>query len=85
VIADLGTALDDPAQRRAALRVGAEAAEREEGSVSVVICEVLQDLSGPLRWAVVEGQCDDWFTNVVAPVDHHSLAPKAGQVVIGAA
>jgi hypothetical protein len=54
VIADLGTALDDAAQHRAALVVGGEAAEREEGSVSIVICEVLQDLPGPLGRAVVE-------------------------------
>jgi hypothetical protein len=85
VIADLGTAFDNPAQRGAALLVGGETAEREEGSVSVVLCEVLQDLPGPLGWAVVEGQGDDWFTNVVAPVDHYSLAPQVGQVGIAAA
>jgi hypothetical protein len=63
----------------------AVAAEREEGSVRIVICEVLQDLPGPLRWAVVEGQCDDLLTNVVAPVDHYSFPPKSGQLVIGEA
>ena len=74
MIADLGAALDDAPQRWGPLLVGGEAAEREEGSVSIVVCEVLQDLPGPLRWAVVEGQCDDRLTNVVRP-----------SIVIGAA
>ena len=82
MIADLGAALDDAAHRRAPLFVRGEAAEREKGSVSIVVRKVLQDLFGPLGRAIVEGQGDNRFPNVVASVDH---APRAGQVVMGEA
>ena len=69
MIADLGAALEDAAQRWAPLLVGGEAAEREERPVSIVVCEVSGSALS-INMAVVEGQCDDLLTNLVAPVDH---------------
>jgi len=66
VVPDLRACLDDAAQGLAAAVRGSQTAEGEEGRLTLVLRQQVENRPGPGRGTVVEGERDNVFADVRA-------------------